>query len=182
MNPTRPHRQPTAPASVNRNVRRCTPEARQTRHLIDGAEGVTDEWIATIRHRDLSHVTTAWMEIAASPLDDGPSDLAVVSAASFADDHAEPLTLALGDTNDSAFWFGFFHDLRARGLRDVKVVVGREFRGLAKAVAAVFPTAGVVTWKSLDAVISENHHGDLDGSACSQPDLAPPSRRARRAR
>lgn len=120
--------------------------------------GVTDAFITLVRIRDLSHVATAWMEIEVTPIDDDPLDsTAVVSAASFDGEHAEPLGLDVGHTDDRSFWLDFFHDLRSRGLQDVSVVVAHEFRGLAEAVAAIFPTAGVVSWGSLAAITFDTH-------------------------
>lgn len=119
----------------------------------DALATVTDEMIEGIRTRDLHAVTAAWMEIEVTLIEpERDLSLAAISAAGFEGNHAEPLTLAIGHIDDRDFWLGFFHDLRARGLRDIDVIVSHEYRGLTDAVAAIFPAAGVVSWKSLAAL------------------------------
>lgn len=119
----------------------------------DDLETVTDEMIEGIQKRDLHHVAAAWMEIEVTLMaPERDLSLAAISAAGFEGDHAEPLGLAVGHIDDRDFWLGFFHDLRARGLRDVNVIVSHEYRGLTDGVAAIFPAAGVVSWKSLAAI------------------------------
>ena len=54
-----------------------------------------------------------------------------------ADGHREVLGLAVGDSEDGAFWTAFLRGLRARGLRGVKLVISDAHEGLKHAIAAV---------------------------------------------
>lgn len=67
----------------------------------------------------------------------------------------------VGPTDNRGFWLSFFHDLRHRGLRDVRAVVSDEFRGLRQAVATIFPTAPVVTPRSDRGRLSGHSAGSL---------------------
>jgi transposase-like protein len=50
----------------------------------------------------------------------------------------EVLGLAIGDSEDGAFWTEFLQSLRARGLRGVELVVSDHHLGLKAAIAKVF--------------------------------------------
>ena len=50
----------------------------------------------------------------------------------------EVLGLAVGDSEDGAFWTGFLRSLRARGLGGVRLVISDAHQGLKAAIAAVF--------------------------------------------
>jgi transposase-like protein len=50
----------------------------------------------------------------------------------------EVLGLAVGDSEDGAFWTGFLRSLRARGLAGVRLVISDAHQGLKVAIAAVF--------------------------------------------
>jgi transposase-like protein len=53
------------------------------------------------------------------------------------DGHREVLGLAVGDSEDGAFWTAFLRGLRARGLGGVKLVISDAHEGLKNAIAAV---------------------------------------------
>jgi putative transposase len=50
----------------------------------------------------------------------------------------EVLGVDVGDSEDGAFWTGFFRSLRARGLSGVQLVISDHHLGLRAAIAAVF--------------------------------------------
>jgi transposase-like protein len=50
----------------------------------------------------------------------------------------EVLGLAVGDSEDGAFWTAFLRSLRARGLGGVRLVISDAYQGLKGAIAAVF--------------------------------------------
>ncbi len=54
----------------------------------------------------------------------------------------EVLGVDVGDSEDGAFWTGFFRSLRARGLSGVQLVISDHHLGLKAAIAAVFVGAG----------------------------------------
>jgi transposase-like protein len=53
------------------------------------------------------------------------------------DGHREVLGLAVGDSEDGAFWTAFLRGLRARGLSGVRLVISDAHEGLKSAIAAV---------------------------------------------
>jgi len=53
------------------------------------------------------------------------------------DGHREVLGLAVGDSEDGAFWTAFLRGLRARGLGGVKLVISDAHEGLKQSIAAV---------------------------------------------
>jgi putative transposase len=65
------------------------------------------------------------------------SKAVVIATGVRADGHREVLGLAVGDSEDGAFWTAFLRGLRARGLRGVKLVISDAHEGLRHAIAAV---------------------------------------------
>jgi hypothetical protein len=53
------------------------------------------------------------------------------------DGHREVLGLAVGDSEDGAFWTAFLRGLRARGLSGVRLVISDAHEGLRQSIAAV---------------------------------------------
>jgi transposase-like protein len=67
---------------------------------------------------------------------------AVVVATGVAEDASgEVLGIAIGDSEDAAFWTEFLQSLRSRGLSGVQIVISDSHLGLKAAIAKVFPGA-----------------------------------------
>ena len=67
---------------------------------------------------------------------------AVVIATGVAEDASrEVLGIAIGDSEDAAFWTEFLQSLRGRGLHGVQLVISDSHLGLKAAIAKVFPGA-----------------------------------------
>ncbi len=65
------------------------------------------------------------------------SKAVVIATGVRADGHREVLGLAVGDSEDGAFWTAFLRGLRARGLAGVRLVISDAHEGLKHAIAAV---------------------------------------------
>jgi putative transposase len=65
------------------------------------------------------------------------SKAVVIATGVRADGHREVLGLAVGDSEDGAFWTAFLRGLRARGLSGVRLVISDAHEGLKSAIAAV---------------------------------------------
>ncbi|MGR6912623.1 IS256 family transposase [[Actinomadura] parvosata] len=65
------------------------------------------------------------------------SQAVVIATGITADGHREVLGLAVGDSEDKAFWTEFLRSLRARGLRGVRLVVSDAHTGLVAAIRTV---------------------------------------------
>ncbi len=65
------------------------------------------------------------------------SKAVVIATGVRSDGHREVLGLAVGDSEDGAFWTAFLRGLRARGLGGVALVVSDAHEGLKSAIAAV---------------------------------------------
>ena len=61
----------------------------------------------------------------------------VIATAITADGHREVLGLAVGDSEDKAFWTEFLRSLRARGLHGVRLVISDAHTGLVAAIRTV---------------------------------------------
>jgi putative transposase len=66
---------------------------------------------------------------------------ALVATGVNADGHREILGLQVTSSEDGAGWLGFFRDLVARGLSDVKLVTSDAHNGLTAAISATLPGA-----------------------------------------
>ena len=62
----------------------------------------------------------------------------VVATGVTANGDREVLGVAVGDSENGAFWTAFFQDLRARGLTGVQLVISDHHLGLKAAIASVF--------------------------------------------
>ena len=65
------------------------------------------------------------------------SKAVVIATGVRADGHREVLGLAVGDSEDGAFWTAFLRGLRARGLAGVRLVISDAHEGLRHSIAAV---------------------------------------------
>jgi transposase-like protein len=101
-----------------------------------------DVELAAFRSRSLAHVAFPYVFLDATYLK-GRVDHQVVSRAVVVatgvtmDGNREVLGIAVGDSEDGAFWTEFLRSLRARGLAGVRLVVSDHHLGLKKAVEAV---------------------------------------------
>jgi ketosteroid isomerase-like protein len=65
------------------------------------------------------------------------SKAVVIATGVRADGHREVLGLAVGDSEDGAFWTSFLRGLRARGLGGVRLVISDAHEGLRQSIGAV---------------------------------------------
>jgi transposase-like protein len=105
-----------------------------------------DEEMQAFRTRDLSHLGFAYLLCDATYVKARVGgrvvSRAVVVATGIAHDGTrEVLGLAIGDSEDAAFWTEFLQSLRARGLHGVQLVISDAHLGLKVAIAKVFPGA-----------------------------------------
>ena len=101
-----------------------------------------DGIVATFRERRLDHVRFPYVFLDATYVKahDGPSVVSktIVVATGVTDKgDREVLGLAVGDSEDGAFWTAFLRSLRARGLAGVRLVISDAHEGLKGAIAAV---------------------------------------------
>jgi putative transposase len=106
-----------------------------------------DEHVGAFRDRPLSHAQFPYLFLDATYLKahEGPhvvSKAVVIATGVRADGGREVLGLAVGDSEDGAFWTAFLRSLRARGLSGVKLVISDAHEGLKGAIAAVVVGAG----------------------------------------
>ena len=104
--------------------------------------GELDGVVAEFRERRLDHIHFPYVFLDATYLKahDGPSVVAkavVIATGVTAKGAREVLGLAVGDSEDGAFWTSFLRSLRARGLHGVRLVVSDAHEGLKGAIAAV---------------------------------------------
>jgi transposase-like protein len=102
-----------------------------------------DAVVAAFRERRLDHVAFPYVFLDATYVKahEGASVVAkaiVIATGVTEHGHQEVLGLAVGDSEDGAFWTAFLRSLRARGLSGVRVVISDAHRGLKAAIAAVF--------------------------------------------
>jgi transposase-like protein len=105
--------------------------------------GELDAVVAEFRDRTLSHIEFPYVFLDATYVKahDGAKVVskAIVIATGVARSGArEVLGLAVGDSEDGAFWTAFLRSLRARGLAGVQLVISDAHEGLKAAIAAVF--------------------------------------------
>ncbi len=101
-----------------------------------------DRVVATFRERRLDHVRFPYVFLDATYVKahDGPSVVSkaiVVATGVTETGDREVLGLAVGDSEDGAFWTAFLRSLRARGLDGVRLVVSDAHEGLKGAIASV---------------------------------------------
>jgi transposase-like protein len=101
-----------------------------------------DRVVATFRERRLDHTRFPYVFLDATYVKahDGPSVVSkaiVVATGVTEKGDREVLGLAVGDSEDGAFWTAFLRSLRARGLSGVRLVISDAHEGLKGAIAAV---------------------------------------------
>ena len=101
-----------------------------------------DAVVGTFRERRLDHVRFPYVFLDATYVKahEGPSVVSkavVIATGVTHKDDREVLGLAVGDSEDGAFWKGFLRSLRARGLDGVRLVISDAHEGLKGAIAAV---------------------------------------------
>jgi transposase-like protein len=102
-----------------------------------------DAVVAEFRDRPLSHVEFPYVFLDATYVKahEGArvvSKAIVVATGVARSGDREVLGVAVGDSEDGAFWTAFLRSLRARGLGGVQLVVSDAHEGLKAAIAAVF--------------------------------------------
>jgi putative transposase len=105
--------------------------------------GELDGVVATFRDRPLGHTTFPYVFLDATYVKahDGASVVSkaiVVATGVSKSGDREVLGLAVGDSEDGAFWTAFLRSLRARGLAGVRLVISDAHEGLKAAIGAVF--------------------------------------------
>ncbi len=105
--------------------------------------GELDAVVATFRDRSLSHTTFPYVFLDATYVKahEGPSVVSkaiVIATGVTRTGDREVLGLAVGDSEDGAFWTAFLRSLRARGLAGVRLVISDAHEGLKAAIGAVF--------------------------------------------
>ncbi len=108
--------------------------------------GALDEEMTAFRARNLSHLGFVYLLCDATYVKARVGgrvvSRAVVVATGVAEDASrEVLGVAIGDSEDAAFWTEFLQSLRERGLRGVQLVISDSHLGLKAAIAKVFPGA-----------------------------------------
>ena len=101
-----------------------------------------DAVVAAFRERRLDHARFPYLFLDATYVKahDGPSVVfkaIVIATGVAADGHREVLGLAVGDSEDGAFWTAFLRSLRARGLGGVRLVISDAHEGLKGAIGVV---------------------------------------------
>jgi len=102
-----------------------------------------DEGVAAFANRSLSQVEFPYVFVDATYVKahEGPqvvSKAIVIATGVAATGEREVLGVAVGDSEDGAFWTAFLRGLRARGLAGVRLVISDAHEGLKGAIAAVF--------------------------------------------
>jgi putative transposase len=102
-----------------------------------------DAVVAAFRERRLDHLRFPYVFLDATYVKahEGASVVSkAIVIATGVTEHGdrEVLGLAVGDSEDGAFWTGFLRSLRARGLGGVRLVISDAHQGLKAAIAAVF--------------------------------------------
>lgn len=101
-----------------------------------------DAVVATFRDRPLGHTAFPYVFLDATYVKahDGPSVVSkaiVIATGVTKSGDREVLGLAVGDSEDGAFWTAFLRSLRARGLTGVRLVISDAHEGLKAAIGAV---------------------------------------------
>jgi len=102
-----------------------------------------DSVVGAFRERHLDHVAFPYVFLDATYVKahEGASVVSkaiVIATGVTATGDREVLGLAVGDSEDGAFWTAFARSLRARGLGGVRLVISDAHQGLKAAIAAVF--------------------------------------------
>lgn len=102
-----------------------------------------DRVVATFRERRLDHVRFPYVFLDATYVKahEGASVVSkaiVIATGVTATGDREVLGLAVGDSEDGAFWTAFLRGLRSRGLAGVRLVISDAHEGLRGAIASVF--------------------------------------------
>ena len=102
-----------------------------------------DAVVGGFRERRLDHVAFPYVFLDATYVKahEGASVVSkaiVIATGVTASGDREVLGLAVGDSEDGAFWTAFARSLRARGLSGVRLVISDAHQGLKAAIAAVF--------------------------------------------
>lgn len=105
--------------------------------------GELDAVVGAFRERRLDHVAFPYVFLDATYVKahEGASVVSkaiVIATGVTATGDREVLGLAVGDSEDGAFWTAFARGLRARGLGGVRLVISDAHQGLKAAIAAVF--------------------------------------------
>lgn len=105
--------------------------------------GELDAVVAAFRERRLDHLRFPYVFLDATYVKahEGASVVSkAIVIATGVTEHGdrEVLGLAVGDSEDGAFWTGFLRSLRARGLSGVRLVISDAHQGLRAAIATVF--------------------------------------------
>jgi len=106
-----------------------------------------DEEMSAFRERPLSHMTFPYLLCDATYVKARVggrvvSRAVVVATGVSIDGTREVLGIAIGDSEDAAFWTQFLQSLRERGLGGVQLVISDAHLGLKAAIAKVFPGSG----------------------------------------
>jgi len=101
-----------------------------------------DDIVAAFRDRPLGHIPFPYVFLDATYVKahDGASVVSkavVIATGVTAKGDREVLGLAVGDSEDGAFWTAFLRSLRSRGLSGVRLVISDAHEGLKGAIAAV---------------------------------------------
>jgi len=105
--------------------------------------GELDVVVAAFRERRLDHVAFPYVFLDATYVKahEGASVVSkaiVIATGVTATGDREVLGLAVGDSEDGAFWTAFARSLRSRGLGGVRLVISDAHQGLKAAIATVF--------------------------------------------
>jgi putative transposase len=105
--------------------------------------GELDVVVSAFRERRLDHVAFPYVFLDATYVKahEGASVVSkaiVIATGVTATGDREVLGLAVGDSEDGAFWTAFARSLRARGLSGVRLVISDAHQGLTAAIATVF--------------------------------------------
>jgi transposase-like protein len=105
-----------------------------------------DEEMEAFRERPLSHLSFPYVLCDATYVKARVggrvvSRAVVVATGIGIDGSREVLGIAIGDSEDAAFWTQFLQSLRGRGLAGVQLVISDSHLGLKAAIAKVFPGA-----------------------------------------
>jgi transposase-like protein len=106
-----------------------------------------DEAVGAFRERRLDHVRFPYIWLDATYLhvraDHQVTSKAVVVATGVTEDgRREILGIAIGDSEDEAFWREFLRSLKRRGLDGVRLVISDQHAGLVAAIGRCFQGAG----------------------------------------
>jgi transposase-like protein len=101
-----------------------------------------DDIVAAFRDRPIGHTTFPYVFLDATYVKahEGASVVSkaiVIATGVTARGDREVLGLAVGDSEDGAFWTAFLRSLRSRGLAGVRLVISDAHEGLKSAIAAV---------------------------------------------